>query len=266
MDFITDKLSFLGLSEREIRVFSALSTFGRMKMTKIASRAGLPRTTVDAIVRRLIEQGLVKQERILKHFEYSVELNDVANTLDWLESRLRTDNTKNSESEKINDENIVINAEVTDAMAIKRAFKERAGDRSRILLARQPGDIRSALARFEEYIREAVVTGTKTEVLVCSFVADSIKEQGVENLTWDDPNLIRLNIVPSSYCRADSDVIVFPDRVLVRDILGTEVREIVDAKTVESMKHLLYIACETGWSINLSSWLGAYRHPSPETI
>jgi len=260
-----DKLSFLGLNEREIRVFTALSTFGRMKMTKIAARAGVPRTTVDAIVRRLIEQGLVKKEKVRNHFEYAVVLNEVADTLDWIEKRLRTKREKGTEpkileqSRNINDENIVEKDSNIALCSIPNAFNERSGDRTRVLLARRPDDIHDALMRVKEYVTLAAQTNTKLEILACSFVADSVKEQGIQGVSWDDPNLIRLNIVPASYCRAESDVLIFPDRVIVRDILGAHREEVQEPHTVEAMKHLLDIACEAGWSVNLSSWLGMYR-------
>ena len=251
MDFLVDKLQFLGLNEREIKVFTTLSTFGRMKMTKIASRSGLPRTTVDAIVRRLCEQGLVVQETVGKHFEYSVELNHVADTLDWLEKRLRSRGVE-SKNNDIYDEKIVNKC---SEESVKQAFSARAGDRCRILLARTYEGLDDAVNRFTEYVSYAVVTNTRLELLACSQVADTIQHNGIRGVELDDPNLIRLNVVPGTYCMFQTDTIIFPDRVLMRDIHSGGVQEVVDNGVVETMKHLLDIACETGWIVNLAAWV-----------
>jgi len=256
MDFLVDKLRFLGLNEREVRVFTSLSTFGRMKMTKIASRAGVPRTTVDAIIRRLVEQGLVTQEKIGSHFEYSVELEKVADTLDWIEKRLRTKDKISDEpaSDDIIDEKIVIKDPKGYDCSIERAFNERAGDRLRVLLARTPEGLEDALRRLIAYVRHAATTNTRMEILLCSQVADAIKSRGIQDISWPDPNLIRLNVVPGSYCRTESDIFIFPDRVLLHNIRNNDIQCEWDVNVVESMKHLLDIACETGWSVNLAVW------------
>jgi hypothetical protein len=236
MDFLVDKLRFLGLNEREVKVFTTISAFGRMKMTKIAARSGLPRTTVDAIE---------------KHYEYSVELNRVADTLDWLENRLRPRNTLEKEIDTVNDEKIVINK---DTYSIESSFKERSGDRTRILIARTPDGLDDAHRRINEYVGHAAATGTKLEMLVCSQVADAVQKRGVGTVTWKDPNLIRLNVVPAAYCAFHADTIIFPDRVLIRDIYSGAVQGIRGDAVVETMKHLLSIASETGWSVNVSAW------------
>lgn len=253
MDFLVDKLRFLGLNEREVKVFTTLSAFGRMKMTKIAARSGLPRTTVDAIIRRLQGQGLVVQEVVGNHFEYSVRLDHVADTLNWIEKRLRPRLT--GEFEEKHDEKIVNSLDSESKSLIDHAFHERRGDRTRVLLARTPQGLNNAIARFCEYVGYAARTNTKLEILTCAQVADEIQSTGITGVSWSDPNLIRLNVVPSSYCRTDSDIVVFPDRILMRNISTDDVQSVTDEKVVETMKHLVDIACETGWSVNLSAWV-----------
>ena len=266
MDFLVDRLRFLGLNEREVRVFTALSTFGRMNMTKVAARAGVARTTVDAIIRRLVEQGLVTQSRVENHYEYSVELEKVADTLDWIEQRLRPkDGTKNLDNPTSykNDDKFV---KIDDNCSIQDSFSQRAGDRSRVLLARTPEGLQDALRRLTEYVRHSATTGRKLEILTCSHVADAVKEVGVQGISWDNPNLIRLNVVPSSYCRTESDIVIFPDRALARNIHTNEVKVVRDADVVEAMKHMIDIACETGWSVNLSAWVATGGQAQPEAL
>lgn len=258
MDFLVDRLKFLGLNGREIRVFTMLSTFGRMNMTKTASRAGLPRTTVDAVIRRLVEQGLIVRERVDNHFEYSVQLNSVADTLGWIEDRLRPKDTKDfggTISSLKNDDKIVKSYIKKECLDVESAFKERAGDRVRVLLARTPDGLADAKSRFMEYTRNATETNTKLEILACSQVADAIQNADERYMRPMDKNLIRLNVVPSSYCRSGSDILVFPDRVLMRSIRDGKVAGVMTPEVVEAMKHLLEIACETGWSINLAAWI-----------
>lgn len=90
MQFVIDQLGLLGLNAREIRTFTTLATFGQMKVTVIARRANLPRTTVDAIVRRLEEQGVIESTFVKKHTEWRVDLEKVGILLNILRSKMAT--------------------------------------------------------------------------------------------------------------------------------------------------------------------------------
>jgi predicted transcriptional regulator len=255
VSFLIDKLNFLGLNEREIKVFTTLSTFGRMKMTKIASRSGLPRTTVDAVIRRLITQGLVFQETIGKHFEYSVGAEAIADTLNLIEKGFRPRMTNFVESRNNDENNVNVLLTTGDSDCIKSSFDERRGDRTRVLLARTREGLQNAVDRFLEYVTHAAHTGTVLEILTCSHVADEIQRVGVRDVSWTDPNLIRISIVPGAYCQTIADTVVFPDRIILRNIEGDGLTLIHEPHIVEILKHLVEIACESGWSVNLSTLL-----------
>ena len=86
--FVVDQLSLLGLNQREIKVFTLLATFGPLTVTKTAGRTGLPRTTVDAIVRRLEVSGLTSRIQVGKHWEWRVNLEEVTKKLSLLTTKL----------------------------------------------------------------------------------------------------------------------------------------------------------------------------------
>lgn len=88
MQFVIDQLGLLGLNAREIRTFTTLATFGQMKVTIIARRANLPRTTVDAIVRRLEAQGVTESILVNRHTEWRVDLERVGVLLNLLKQKM----------------------------------------------------------------------------------------------------------------------------------------------------------------------------------
>ncbi len=258
MDFIVDQLKFLGLNNKEVQVFTAISTFGRMNMTQIASRSSLARTTVDAVVRRLLKQGLISKEKVQGHYEYSVILDDVADKLDWIEKRLRpTDSCqlKNEDGNIVlqNDENIVTKEVVRNIVNDSMCFY--SGDRVRLMLSHGHGDIDEIVKRFAMYVELAIRNSLMFEILLCAKVADAVNEGVVGICSPDDVNAVRLNIVPSTYCVAQTDMLIFRDSILIINP-GKETTEKIEHKTiVEINKHLIDIARETGWSVNLVAWL-----------
>lgn len=97
MQFVVDQLSLLGLNAREIRTFTTIATFGQMKVTVIARRANLSRTTVDAIVRRLERQGIVEPVSVSKHTEWRTDLERVGILLNLLKHKITTNEQKPAE-------------------------------------------------------------------------------------------------------------------------------------------------------------------------
>lgn len=260
MDFIVDKFKLLGLNEREIRVFTALGTFGRMNMTKIASRSGLPRTTVDAIVRRLLKQGLISKEKVRGHVEYIMSPDDVADKLDWVEQRLRpkkeleeNDVKEGSFDEIFTDEKNVIKTDSFESIGLK--MESHSGERVRLMFSHEFGELDERSSRLIKYIELAVQSKLKFEILLSSKMADAIRDREEEVTLPADANLIRLNVVPTSYGTVDTDMIIFRNSILLINPDKFTVEHIKHPTVVETSKHLLGVACETGWSINLTAWL-----------
>jgi hypothetical protein len=242
-------------------------------MTKVAERSGLARTTVDAIIRRLIDQGLVSRAKVGGHWEYEVGLDDVADKLDWIEQRLRpetdaeyksgTDVTTVENTEKLlegeppmveNDEKVVISGEAAQKV-VEREFGLHDGERVRILLARSMSGVDESVARLAKYIEFSAVYQLKLEILACSHVGEALQEKRKCIPLPPNPDLVRLNMVPTAYCKADSDMIIFRDVACIIHVASGTVERVTALNIVEAMKHLLDIASETGWSINMSAWL-----------
>lgn len=248
MSFLIDRLQFLGLNEREIRVFTSLATFGRMNMTKLASRSSLPRTTVDAIVRRLQKQGLVSQERVRGHYEYFVNADDIANSLDWMEKRFRTDTKEGHKS----DENIV---KETKKLEIPKDITSKyAGDRVKVLLSRGYEDMEECVRRFVKYLKVSIENNYKLEVLLSASIADAL--MGRKDIPLPPSGeAVRLNVVPTLYSTGMHDMFIFRDSVLLVNT-NSKMQEHIEHMTVVDMsRHLIEIACETGWSVDLIAWL-----------
>lgn len=263
MEFLVDQLHFLGLNEKEIKVFTVLSTFGRMNMTKISSRAGIARTTVDAIVRRLLEQGLVVQERVGGHFEYVVQLEKVADTLDWIEQRLRPaeglDDTDTKErAPAVQDHDVPLSGTIVGHAQLHAtvgdAFSAHTGERVMMLVAALvQGDKR--MERLEHCLVHAREAHVRLEMLTTTNVSETLSAYARELLALLSTYDLRLNFLPPSFCIDYTDVIAFRDLVLVIDHHSDTVERITQTRSVAAMNHLLRVAREAGWGMDIRMWL-----------
>jgi predicted transcriptional regulator len=81
-DFIKN-LELIGLRKREIKVLTTLHIFGPLSVTQLGLRSKLSRTTVDAIVRRLHERGLVRRvPKGKRHLWKATNVDKVKNRTD----------------------------------------------------------------------------------------------------------------------------------------------------------------------------------------
>jgi DNA-binding MarR family transcriptional regulator len=256
MGFVIEQLKLLGLNGREVRVFTTLSTFGRMNMTLLGSRAGLPRTTTDSIIRRLLKQGLVVSERVEGHKEYRVDLADVSDKLASLNKKIHSNDIP---GEYTNDENNVTSLADSDRDHARRTllqyFSHYQGERAQILLGIGAGD-EGSLKRFLLYVEHATAFHIKVEIIVCRRVLDRLTKSvhGLHALTR---GIVRLNIVPAGYCTNVNDMVLFRDRAVLVNPSLVSVDQITSPQTVEALRQLTAIACESGWSIDLSALLQA---------
>jgi predicted DNA-binding transcriptional regulator len=278
--FLVDQLKFIGLNDREVRVFTALSTFGRMNMTKISSRAGLSRTTVDAIVRRLVGQGFITCERVGGHFEYSVQLDEVAQKLEWLLQRLRPVALAAESSTPaaavpvvqavqltnvgelpehpslgaaVSPETSIQGHEALDEL-VHDMFQAHRGDRATLLVATLlTGEKR--YERFAHCLTRARDSSVLLEVLATTDVARSLSLHAPGILRLLPEYDIRLNFLPPSFCIEHTDILAFRDRVLVVDHRVEAVESIDSARVVATINHLLRVSREAGWGMDLRMWL-----------
>ncbi len=248
MQFLTDQLTLLGLKKGEVRVFTVLATFGRMNMTTLARRSGLPRTTVDYMVRGMVERGLVVRDQIGGHGEYSVPLAKVASELDRLERKLVV-----YPLDKKNDEKVDINVENL-CPSIGSSFAAHRAERVTLFLARLATDtIRSR--HLEQYFSFAREHQVKLDLLTTRDVAEGLSLYATELLALVSCLELRLHMLPTTFCIENVDVITFRDEVLIisPDTLSKE--RVSDFMSVEVMKHLLIIARETAWSVDFDLYL-----------
>lgn len=274
MTFLVDQLRFLGLSDKEVRVFTALSTFGRMNVSKTAKRAGLPRTTVDYILKGLSEQGVVLQERVGGHFEYSVQLEKVADTLDSIERRLRPGcvpgeravgepyskgGAKDAASPSLNTET---NPQLVDGFAnhdmlhevAEYEFSSHEGERV-IMLTAQLVSSQKRMERFEHCLVRARQAHIKLEMLTTTEVAANLSEYATEILALLTAYDLRLNFLPRSFCIEQTDVVAFRDVVLIVDHHADVIERIAGMREVALIQHLLHVAREAGWGMDMKMWL-----------
>ncbi|MBP9750159.1 MAG: MarR family transcriptional regulator [Candidatus Pacebacteria bacterium] len=273
MSFLVDQFRFLGLNDKEVRVFTVLATFGRMNMTKISSRAGLSRTTVDAIVRRLVEQKLVEKERVGGHQEYSVKLVDVADNLVRLEKRLRTTSTTNSvpleEGTKTQLTQTTFDSATPafscdpatvfcghDSMhpMIQEAFHAHAGERVTMLVAALSTS-KERMTRFEHCVSHARDAQIKLELLTTTDVSKGLSEYARQVLTFLADYDLRLNFLPPSFCFEQVDLVAFRDLVIVVDHKADVSEKVESARVVALINHLLRVAREAGWGMDIRMWL-----------
>lgn len=268
MEFLVDQLKFLGLSDKEVRVFTALSTFGKMNMTKIAKRAGLARTTVDAIVRRLVEQGLVDQERVGGHQEYSVTAQKVADKLDWIERRFRpcgnvggdgvgpVEDAPITSAENLVAEPRVAQVDTHEALheMVERAYVERANERVTMLLSALVTP-EKRMRRFEHCLEYAHASNVKLEILTTTDVSRDLSQYATELLALLMAYDLRVNFLPPSFFIEYTDLIAFRDLVIVIDH-HTDVAERVEGeRAVLVINHLMRVAREAGWGMDMKMWL-----------
>jgi hypothetical protein len=202
-------------------------------------------------------QGLISKEKVRGHFEYFVNSDDVANELDWIEQRFRPghgvyyNSRKDDELYSDDEKNVIKKVGKEDVKSIAGLHK---GDRVKLLFSRGFGGVDECVLRFAKYAHLSIENDMKLEVLLSNEVADALIEQGGIP-TPPRADMIRLNIVPSSYGTAYQDMFIFRDSVLLINTHKDGREHISQGTVVDLSKHMLNIACETGWSVDLVSWL-----------
>lgn len=253
MAFVTDQLSLLGLNTREVRVFTALATFGPQKVSKVAARSGMPRTTADYILRSLVKQGIVTREKLKGRHQYRVDLNDVSLRLDALKERLGTPETQvNARS---NEKTVTTSDEKIDVATLAKQY---AGDRISILL----GDVADTGVRLDvlrAYVAAAAGCDVRAELFMSTHTSRLMREYS--------------DLLHETAWMARTSLLVLPrffldgiDVFLVRDAayalrVGDATAEVVrGTHSLEAYKALVISAREAGWPFNPTEHIGAVEH------
>ncbi len=238
MGFVIDQLTLLGLNGREVRVFTALATFGQMNMTMLAARAGLPRTTVDAIVRRLLTQGLLVSKKVIGHTEYYVELSDVSHKLDSLIKKISpTAVQKNDE--------IIVNKQSVDFNNLKNLeiFEESDGSRVGILQSR--------------YTTPERLVGYVTRAIARQCVIDLFAhKQALEGLCEILPRGSLVSTrhsfyrIPTMHCSTHADIILFHNKVCFLDPTHEDVESTQSGNVIAAIRNYMNVIKESGWRMD----------------
>ncbi len=253
VQFLTDQLQFLGLNAREIRVFLALVTFGRMKMTIISSRANVARTSVHSIVGRLERQGIVTREKVGKHWEYLIDTEAVAQKVALLQSKLLPINAQSVNGRVLEGDKITHSINDFDS-EIEQYFLSHKGERASILLS-VLGTGRERVVEFEHCLQVAIKAQSRIELLTCDHVANDFSQHAREMLTLLSNYELRLNILPSAYCLSGVDLIAFRDIAIALDHHTRKIEVLQAPIAVVAVNHLMFVARETGWNIDLRVFL-----------
>lgn len=245
MTFVVDQLSLLGLNENEVRVFTALATFGQMNITTIAGRSGLPRTTVDAIVRRLVDQGVVSREKVVKHWEYAVGTSELAEKLDALEKKLL--GTGSREPLGMNDENIVV--PTYQIGQVLEDVQAREAERGTVLL----GEGAYAREIGLQVSRTGLEAGVLLDLVLHREAETLLKEnlKGVAGASQGTPT--EVTYLPGNLMHDTATMVLLRDVVY---IFGGEVFHVErHFRTVDMFHFLLHAARESGYTIDLQTHL-----------
>lgn len=253
MNFVVDQLAFLGLNEREVRVFTTLCTFGRSNMTTLAARAGLPRTTVDAIVRRMVRQGIVHQIRVKGHVEYEVIVDEISDSLDSLKRKLGARNVADEPAQQIDDEKNDKNS-LERGPSLRSMFLKHQSERATLSISDDPDRTRRirSLTKLMSLSREADL---RCDILLTADLAHALLP--VDPIMRDVLHAydVRLNLLPSSFSMPNNDICSFRDETVLLTTGHTQSKVIDDQDAVDAIDRLLFIARESGWGMDARTWL-----------
>ena len=258
MQFLTDQLQFLGLKENEIRVFTALATFGQMPIADIARKSGVARSTIVGLLPRITAQGVVEQVIVGKHYEYTVNLENVAQRLDWLEKRLREKRIDDAPTEKAHTgtQQVPATSPERKGTDIQEAFAQHTGTRMQILLARDDAEtLEHTLVRAEAYLSHITAHNVHAVLITCPTIADYLQKGLHKDALPEKPHMVRIHVVPRTHCATEHDVIAFHDIVLLCNIHTNEITTVTAYAAVETHNHLLRIARGVGWSVSVKEWV-----------
>ncbi len=253
MNFVVDQLAFLGLNEREVRVFTALCTFGRSNMTTLASRSGLPRTTVDAIVRRMVRQGIIEQVQVKGHYEYEVILNEISGKLESLRRKLEPGEDAGQPVRRSNDEKAV-NNDLERGPSLRSMFLDHHGERATICISEDPDNARRVLS-LTTLIRLSREADLRCDILLTADLAHALLPVHSDMRDALSGYDVRLNLLPASFSVPNNDICVFRDVIILLGKGHTESKVIDDVDAVDAIDRLLFIARESGWGMDARTWL-----------
>ena len=111
------------------------------------------------------------------------------------------------------------------------------------------------MTRFEHCIGYARKARVKLELLTTTDVAKGLSPHAKEILSLLVLYDLRLNFLPPSFCFDYIDVLAFRDVVLLINQHTEHAEQVVGTDQVLVYNHLLRVAREAGWGMDIRMWL-----------
>lgn len=261
MQFVIDQLKLLGLNEREIKIFTTLVAFGQMGMSNIARKANLPRTTVDAAVKRLVEQGLIEVFHVKRHKEYAVDLTKVTKKLTELNLNLdpkhalaSSEVTRETSHDAI--EILVglpalyaVYEELSDVAKTERIYVVEGREAARRELASSPRELLFELHRRQKS-NELIIEGILSESALAI-----VDELDVETLESHYGRLTIVYLVPAGYLLSDMNIFISRRFVALYSFESESGVKLHDKNIIRGFYDLYQLAAQQGRKIDFNAYL-----------
>lgn len=226
MDEFIKNLELIGLRKREIKVLTTLHVFGELSVTKLAGRAKLPRTTTEAILRRLNERGYVRRVPSGKrHLWKAAQVDKIKNrtdtAFDAIQSKLDPD-FMGPILESINAKDIGIQV-FRGKKQVQQAYKALAPQGGTLLGVQGSGFVKYFLSNiFEEEEQSSfhallIERGVVVEAFVPESTIEAYLESDIPASFWEKAFAVpyRMHTVPDKLIPFDSEIVMFADRVMI---------------------------------------------------
>lgn len=211
-------LKILGLEDKENIIIQALRDFGQLKPTNLAEKTGVKRTTINFLLKKLLNRDLITKIKVQGHFEWQINndakikksINDLAN---YLSAEKNTTTIYTSPDIGVE----ILRGRKNILSAYQKVLE--AGDNSRVFAIQ--GN-KSALAgqfleksylndiqnKFREY--KIIIEGVIGEKSLAYF-----KNISSEELKIYKNRLIVVYVAPDFLVDFDSDILIFKKMVII---------------------------------------------------
>jgi sugar-specific transcriptional regulator TrmB len=269
MEFVIDQLKLLDLNDREIKVFVSLVTFGQMNMSDLSRKANLSRSTVQAVVERLSEQGIVEARQVKKHKEYMVNVRQITRKLSDLTLNL-SPRRKLEISESVLQKSIQTSStvsctglrilsgmteiyslyqELLECAKTERICAVQGYESAKRALTDTPRNFLFEVHRVQKK-REHILEGIVSESALSLF--DSCDIPTLES------HLGRLTIiytVPEEYLLSDMDIVISGKFVAIYSFENENGMKITDKNILRGMKDMYTLLTQSGKRIDLNEYI-----------
>ncbi len=240
----TKRIKNLGLSEKDLRILSALNKLGKSKILPLSKHVGLQRTSVSFRLRKMKERGLAKREQIAGHFEWT--LSDYAKNIILEEKGENNLKVTNYYSLKNVDDVI---AKILGDKSNERLYFIEPYHQTEKFISSIRQDAISAIAELFKK-RKNISVGVSSAKNIK--LLENYDKKTLENM------LGRMTIVytiSDEYLNFEDMIIVYKDFVYIFNFNKMHVAEIESLSFAESMKSIILALQNFGEKIDLNKYI-----------